>query len=328
MGKRCNNKRLELKYGSIIITGSLSWDVIMDYPKRFVDQLAPDKLHQLNISFVVDRLEKQLGGIAANIAYAASQYLRTTTGEITPEVRVLGGLGKDGAEHLRFFRKNRIDTRGIIRDKRLYCSTGTVITDKTDNQIWGYYYGASIRGKDVDCRKYVNKDSLMIISATHPEALLSFQAFAVKHRIPYLYDVGMSLSWIADKDLEEGVRHCRYLIGNDYEIAMILKRIGKRAADLNAMGVAVITTLGAQGVRYEDGKHNITVPAYAAADVTDPTGAGDAWRGGFMSAISMGCSIPEALKTGNATASFAIEHYGTVSYTMPKGELKKRLKSL
>lgn len=202
----------------------------MDFPGEFKNYFHPEKLHQINISFVVDKLEKQLGGTATNIAYNASlifnfpHFAKASRGKQI-SIKILGSLGKDGKEFINFFKKKNIDVDGIVVDKSLYTSAGSVISDKGDNQIWGFYYGASEKISYTDF-KMINKETdLLVISANHKNSFLYFQKEAIKYKIPYLYDPGMTLTWIKDKDLEEGVLNCRYLVGNDYEIAMITKRL-------------------------------------------------------------------------------------------------------
>ena len=340
------------RYSSLIVTGSMSWDTIMDFPSRFMDFLAPEKLHQINVSFVVDNLEKQMGGTATNIAYAASQTaailaMTNHKSQITnqkkkiqssnPQISILGGIGKDGMEHLSFFKKNKIDTRGIVIDKKIFSANGSVITDVKDNQIWGFYYGACEKGKDVKFAQFVKKGSLMVISANHPKAFLAAQKYAVKNKVDYLYDAGMALTWITDNDLKQGVLNATYLIGNDYEIAMILKRIKMTEKELVKKGINIITTLGEEGCQLQTVKIGLKqlktaqtyhIPAVKVHKVVDPTGAGDGFRGGFMVALACGCDMIECLKVGNVVASFAIEKYGTVSYKISKSEFEKRLRTV
>ena len=323
---------------NLIITGSISYDEIMDFPGKFVDYLHPEKLHQINVSFVVDRLEKQFGGTGSNIAYNIAQIFSfrfsilnefsKNNSQTNNKIKLLGAVGKDGEFFLDFFKKNNIDADGILVDKKLYTSSGKVITDKNDNQIWGFYYGASIRGKDIKLKKYLNKDSFLVISANHPKAFLNFQKQAIKYKIPYLYDQGMSLTWIKDKDLLKGVMNCQCLIGNDYEIAMIIRRLKKTVNELTNKGLKIITTLGEKGVRYEKKLLKLEIPAYKVKKVVDPTGAGDAWRGGFLGGLAKGMKLKDCLKLGNVLASFAVEKYGTVNHKQTKEQIEKRLKTL
>lgn len=332
---------------NVLITGSISYDEIMDFPGKFVDYFHPEKLHQLNISFAVNNLSKQLGGTGTNIAYNTqlilnfrfeifNQFLISNNKFLNekPKIKLLGAIGKDGKEFLKFFRKSNINTKGIVVDKKLYTATGKVITDVNDNQIWGFYYGASEKGQKISLEKYLGRDNFMIISANHPKAFLHFQEDAIRYKIPYIYDPGMSLTWIKDKDLKKGVMNCKYLIGNDYEIAMITKRLKITVKELINKEIKVITTLGEKGVRYEEVDkvskvHKVyKVGAYKVKKVVDPTGAGDAWRGGFISGLAKGMKLRDCLRLGNVMASFAIEKYGTVNHKPTAKEIEKRLKSL
>lgn len=330
---------------NLLITGSISYDEIMDFPGKFVDYLHPEKLHQINVSFAVSRLEKELGGTGTNIAYNIAQifnfqfsffneFSRSNFQTEANKIRLLGAVGKDGEFFLDFFKKNKIDASGTVFDKNLYTATGKVITDKKDNQIWGFYYGASEKANKISIKKHLNKDLLMVVSANHPKAFLHFQKEAIKYKVPYLYDPGMSLTWIKDKDLKEGILNCQYLIGNDYEIAMITKRLKKTVDELTSHGLKVITTLGEKGVKYEEVdkvpkvRKVYNVGAYKVKKVVDPTGAGDAWRGGFIAGLAKGLNLKECLKLGNVMASFAVEKYGTVNHKPTKEQIEKRLKTL
>lgn len=315
------------RYLNVYVTGSIAYDTIMDFEKEFKDYFHPEKLHQINVSFVVKRLEKQLGGTACNIAYNIAQ-----TFSKKPSIHLIGSIGKDGKEFMRFFKKNDIDAIGIIIDKHLYSSAGSVITDTKNNQIWGFYYGASEKIPYVDFKKINKGTDLLVISANHQNPFLYFQREAIKNKTSYFYDPGMTLTWINDKDLKEGVMNCRYLVGNDYEIAMILKRLKKTVNDLTNYGLKIITTLGERGVQYYDVGSKRALPihvnAFRVKKMIDPTGAGDAWRGGFVAGLLMRYSTKDCLKLGNVMASFAIEKYGTVNHRPTKKEIEERMLKL
>jgi len=308
-------------YSSIIVTGSIAYDVIMDFPGRFIDYFQKEKLHQINVSFVVDKLEKQLGGTATNISYNLSLLSKN-------KIIIVGAVGKDGSEFVRFFKKRKISTEGIVINKRLYTAAGQVITDIKDNQIWGFYYGASEKSGEIDINAVSENNSFLIISANHPKGFLSFQNQAIKQKIDYLYDPGMVLTWIKKDDLWEGIKHCQYLVGNDYEIGMISNMLNKSINQLIEFGIKVITTLGEKGVRYESKEDSYKVKGYKVKKVIDPTGAGDAWRGGFVAGICQGKNIEDSLKWGNVLASFAVENYGTVNHKPTIKEINNRIKSL
>ena len=310
-----------MAYSNILVTGSISFDEIMDFPAEFVNYFHPEKLHQINVSFVVNNLEKQMGGTATNITYN----IRLVTQK---ETAILAAVGKDGNEIVNFLKKINVNTDGLIKDRNKYTSSGKVITDLKDNQIWGFYYGASESAGKIRLEKYATQRSLLIISANHAKAFLNFQKQAIKQKIDYLYDPGMALTWIKDKDLIEGVKNCRFLVGNDYEIAMVIKRTNYSIKKLKHYGLRIITTLGEKGVIYESKKENYKITGYEVKKVVDPTGAGDAWRGGFVGGLIEGRDIQYSLKLANALASFAVEKYGTINHRPKKNEILKRVSQL
>jgi len=331
-------------FKNVYVTGSIAYDTIMDFPEEFKNYFHPEKLHQINISFVVDKLKKQIGGTGANISYNVSQIINnklqiTNKSQILnnktnqkPRIILIGSIGKDGKEFMKFFKKNKIDFSGVIVDKKLYTSAGSVITDTKNNQIWGFYYGASEKIPHTDFGKLNKKTDLLVISANHKNSFLYFQKEAIKNKISYFYDPGMTLTWIKDKDLEEGVLNCQYLIGNDYEIGMILKRLNVSINQLIDTGIRMITTLGENGVEYYDvgakRASPVFIKAFKVKKIVDPTGAGDAWRGGFIAGLLMDYSAKDCLRLGNVMASFAIEKYGTVNHQPNLEEIKKRMKKI
>ena len=311
----------------------------------------------------------------------------------------VGAVGKDGEQLIEFFKNNNIDTSYILQDKKLYTATGKVITDQNDNQIWGFYYGAA--SLNIQMNKYSNEEigkndnekmkkypnegikknsknnrEFWILSATHERPFTTALRHVIKNNLPYLFDPGMTLTWIRDDLLKKGVLNATYLIGNDYEIAMIEKRLKMTVAEMVEKGVNVIVTLGEKGVRYygnnvissgakrsrefssveisprdlpsrglgrddkntnpqnmrslgrDDNAKPITVKAIKLRKVVDPTGAGDAWRGGFVGALISGKEIRECLVMGNVMASFAVETVGTVEYAAKREEIGKRVKSI
>ncbi len=310
-----------ITYSSAIVTGSIAFDEIMDFPGKFADYFHPDRLHQINVSFVVNKLEKQLGGIATNIAYNISLVTEKP-------VHLLSAIGKDGSPFTDFFKKNKINTDHIIKDKNLFTSTGKVMTDIKDNQIWGYYYGALEKSAKLDLKKTADSNSLVIISATHVKGFLRIQNQSITMGLDYMYDPGMALTWISDRDLRNGIMHSQYLIGNDYEIAQICRRLKTNVLEIVSLGVSVITTLGEKGVEFRNKKEVYSMKAFKIKKIIDPTGAGDAFRGGFVGGLLEQKSIPDCLKQGNALASFAIEKYGTVNHVISMKQLAERIKKI
>lgn len=306
-------------YSRVVVTGSIAYDEIMVFPGFFKDYFHPEKLHQISVSFVLSSLEKQLGGTATNIAYNASLF------NVPVEIR--GAVGKDGQDFLDFYRKRNIVADRLITDKRLYTSTGKVMTDRTDNQIWGFYYGAAFAARKISFKDLTKRD-LLVISANHRLSFLNVQRQAIVRKLEYIYDPGMALTWINDKDLARGIGSCRYLVGNDYEMAMIEKRLGKPLNKLRKRGQVYITTLGEKGATCLTDKETFRLTSFSVKKITDPTGAGDAWRGGFAASLVLGYDLSASLRFANALASYAIEKYGTVNHRPLKKDIERRAKTL
>lgn len=308
-------------FKNIAVLGSIAYDTIMDFPGVFADHLDPTKLHQLNVSFVVDRLERQLGGVATNICYNLSLVSKK-------KIQPIGAVGKDGQPLLNFFKQHKINVSLVAQDNRLYTAAGTVTTDRNDNQIWGYYYGASLRAKNVSLKHLSPRDTFCILGPTHRDAFLKVEQTLRRGKFQYLYDPGMALSWLTDGELRRGVLGATMLVGNDYEIAQIVRRTGLSESVLVKKGITVITTLGSKGVRAQSLGGSWIVPAYPLKKAKDPTGAGDAWRGGFTAAVAEGVNMLDSLIQGNALASFAVEQYGTVNHHPSRAQIAARASAI
>ena len=266
-------------------------------------------------------MKSKSGGNAVNIAYSLS--LLTSR-----KIIVLGAVGRDGDQIIDFLKSTGVDISGILKDNKLYTSTGRVITDMKDNQIWGFYYGAAVAAKNVDLKSHISGHSLVVLSPNHRDAFIKVLDDAIELKVDYIFDPGMTLTWIKDNDLIRGVVGCRFLVGNDYEISAVLKRTRLRKDELLNKKISIITTLGEQGVMYEDKAFQIKIPGYKVRKIVDPTGAGDAWRAGFIGALVEGEDVRQALKYGNILASFAVEHYGTVNHRPQKSEIIDRIRRL
>lgn len=309
------------KIKTVLVLGSIAYDEIMDFPDNFSNHLHPEKLHSLSVSFVVNKLEKQLGGTATSMAYNFAHVGKAG-------VAVLGAVGRDGDAFVTFFKKHKIATKYIVKDKKLYTSTGKVITDMQNNQIWGFYYGASENIPVIDFTVLDRAKTLLILSATHSKPFLHMQRAAIKAKMPYLYDPGMVLTWIDDKNLRDGVLNASVLVVNDYEMGVVTKRLEVTVEDLIKKGIICVTTLGAAGALYQDKNQQIHVSGYKSAKELDPTGAGDTFRAGFTSGLIEGKDVMDALKFGNALASFTIESYGTTNHKPSRKQVEERIKTL
>lgn len=299
-------------YSKLLVFGSIAKDEIMYFPGQFGQFIDKDNINKLNVSFLAEKLEQTLGGIATNITY---NYKLLSD----KPVYVLGSVGIDSQVFTDFFEKNNINTDHLLVSTELYSGTYKAITDSTQNQIGAFYYGANSEsiGIDLDVIDDV-KNALLVISANESSAFLKIQNQAIKLGIDYMYDPGMCLTWIKDEDLRAGIMGSKYLIANDYETDQILKRLNITLEDIIKEGIIVITTLGKDGVKYISSDSDIFVPSFKVDKVVDPTGAGDSFRGGFLAGILDGKSVKDSLTQGNLIASISVQSKGGVGHILSK----------
>ncbi|OGK12214.1 hypothetical protein A3C98_02835 [Candidatus Roizmanbacteria bacterium RIFCSPHIGHO2_02_FULL_37_15] len=303
---------------NIILTGSLSFDYIFDVNDSFSNYILPDKIHQINFSFVIDSHHKSWGGTAANQAFYLARL------DTNPFIFATGGFDFD--DFNKFLKKNRVRTDFIRIAKNLPTGTGFVITDKKDNQIWMYSKGAMKNNSNFILSTIVDKiiDPIIVISPNEPKAIINFVNQCENDKIEFAFDPAFYIPTLPIDTLYQGVKNARIIFGNDYEIAFIEKRLKKLITDLVKKDQIVVKTLGDQGSEiFHNGKW-IKIGIYKTKTL-DPTGAGDAYRAGFLSGYLNNQPIKTCGWMGAVVASFAIEVKGTMNLKFTKQEFEKRL---
>src|SRR3989344_3961542 len=196
------------------VTGSLAYDHIMSMPTSFEDHIMPDKIHVLNVGFIVNRFNKEFGGTAVNIAYSLSLLE-------TPSL-IVASAGNDFDQYKNHLKKQRfIDVSGVRVYEDTTCSQGFVITDARDNQIWGYFNGAMKNNAKLQLAKFLRKDDLLVVGPNEGDAMSRFVKVGVEKKTKYLFDPGFNIPHLAKSELEYAVKNSFILIGNDYEIELI-----------------------------------------------------------------------------------------------------------
>jgi len=305
---------------NLIVSGSLAYDRIMDFPGYFSDHILPDKIHVLNISFTVNSLRERFGGTAGNIAYS----LRLLGQDCT----ILSSIGRDYERYFVWLQKNGISTEHITIIDHEFTAGAYITTDLANNQITGFNPGAMKYPANTNFDELRPGKSLVVIA---PGNLLDMSTCSQKCRengIDYIFDPGQSLPMWQGPDLARCIAGARVLISNDYELEMIISRTGMQKSALLECTGALITTLGEKGSRLCT-CHNGTeiVPPARPSKVVDPTGAGDSYRGGFVAGLIQGKSLLEAALMGSACASFAVECHGTQEYAFTADEFQDRLRT-
>lgn len=303
----------------ILITGSLAYDQIMDFPGEFQDHIHADKLHILNVSFLVNTLRKGFGGTAGNIAYTLS--LLGINSEI------MGAVGVDFAPYLSFLKKHHIGTKYLKIIKSEKTSSAFGITDKKDNQIWGFYTGADKFSHNLSISKIKDPIEMAVIAPQNPKAMLNFVRQYQGKKIPYLFDPGMQLPWFEKGNLLKAFMGAKIIIGNDYEVRVMEKKTGiGNLHTLAAKNKIIITTLGDQGSVISNIRDKIRIKAAKPLRIVDPSGAGDSFRGGFLAGFLRRFDLKVCGQMGSMAACFAVEKYGTTNHSYSLKEFARRFK--
>jgi adenosine kinase len=287
----------------ILISGSLAYDRIMDFPGRFSDHILPDKIHILNVCFIVNGMEEKFGGTAGNIAYSLA-----LLGE---QPRILATAGKDFDRYEEWLCQHRLSLEGIRRIPEELTAGAYITTDKRDNQITGFNPGA-MKYPSLCTFDGTNPDeTLAIVAPGNLEDMYNYARTYSEKNIPYIFDPGQNIPAFSGDRLIEMLNGSRLLISNDYELEMIMRATALERTQLLEHTGGIVTTLGENGsvVRIHDQAHNI--PAVPVSKVQDPTGAGDAYRAGLIKGLVTGKELPEAAQVGAVCAGYAVECHGT-----------------
>ena len=301
----------------IFISGSLAYDRIMDFPGRFADHIMPDKVHMLNVSFTVNSLVERTGGTAGNIAYSLA-----LLGE---RPIIAATIGHDYQRYFDWMELQGIPTNGvkIIADE--FTAGAYITTDQADNQITGFNPGAMKCTSDYDLADATPEDSIGIISPGNVEDMIAYRNVLQKKGIDFVFDPGQSLPIWDPSALADALAGARVLISNDYELEMIMNRTGLSKAEIMDRVGAIITTMGEEGsvVTTASGESQVA-PVKLLGRPIDPTGAGDAYRGGLIKGMITGKDLVESARLGSVCGSYAVEVQGTQTYRFTADEFQHR----
>ena len=301
-----------------IVTGSLGYDYIMNFSGRFADRIMPDKLHQISLSFLADKLTKNLGGTAGNLAY--------TLKLLGTDPYIVACAGYDFSEYQQFLDKHQMNADGIRVVTKEPTSSYHVVTDRDDNQIGAFHLGATKYNKELSV-KQSEAPRFVVVGPNDPEAMKKYVTECKGLGYRYLYDPAFQIDNFTPDELRFAIEGAEILIGNDYEIALIEKKLEISHEELLVMGPkAVITTLGAKGSIIETRNDAIHIKPAKPKNVSDPTGAGDAFRGGFLAGYLRGFDLDACGQMGAVAAVYTVETYGTVTHHYTKDEFIARYK--
>lgn len=294
---------------NIYVSGLLAYDKIMDYPERFADHILPDKIHQLNVSFVAKNLSEHFGGTAGNIAYNLAR--------LGEKPFLIGAGGKDFSLYKNHLEKQGVDLKFVRMVPDKATAFITILTDKGNNQIAVVYpgtfdYASQIRAEDVKAA------DMAIVTAGNLDDMRALPEFYREHNIKFIYDPAQEIPLLSGDDLKAGFNGAYALTSNDYELSLILEKTGLTEPDILDKVSVLVTTLGEKGSVIKTKNESFVIPAIKVEKPLDPTGAGDAYRAGFIKGLSLGWPLPVAGRFASVVAAYAIEVYGSQSqeYTL------------
>lgn len=286
----------------------------MDFPGSFGDHILPEQIHKINLSFIVNKFEKRRGGTAGNVSYSL--------GLLHIPHKLFAVAGHDFDYFKKRFEELAIDTSTVIIAEDKYTATGFAMTDKNNNQIWGYYYGAAEESDKLLLKRVVEDGDMVLVGPAGAAGSMSMIQQCIDLKVPYMLDPGFILTQITDEDLALAVTHATHVFGNDYEINLIQSRLPnweKIFADK-----IIIKTLGEKGAEIVDKGTKYSIASVPPRKFVDPTGAGDAFRSGFLAGLEKGKDIQVCGQMGAVAASFALEGYGTQEHVYTIDEFEER----
>jgi len=300
--------------GRIAVTGSVAFDTIMVFPGRFGDHILPAKTHLINVSFLVNRLERRRGGTAANIAY--------TLALLGERPLLCAAVGSDFTEYGASLSRTGVDTSASLGCDDVPTASCFITTDLEDNQITAFFPGAMARAADIDLRALEDVDHV-VVAPDSPDGMAAHIAQAREMGARLVFAPAQQIPSIGDDTLVAGLDAAWLVVGNDYELELVRNRTGRDVADLAARSIVALTQ-GARGSQLHAGGEVVTIPAVPPRRMVDPTGAGDAYIAGLLAGLRRGLGPAQAGRVAALAATHAVEQQGPQAHRFTPAEFAAR----
>ncbi len=307
---------------TVLITGSIAYDYIMVFPGYFKEHILPEKIENISVSFLVDSMKRQRGGVATNIAYNLA-----LLGE---RPRIMATVGQDFAEYRAWLEANGVDTSAIVAIPDDYTASFFVSTDQMQNQIAMFYTGAMAHANELTFREHSGggKIDLVVISPNDPRAMVQYPRECQELKLPYVYDPSQQIIRLSGEELMQGVSGSLITIVNEYEFEMLKNKTGWSDAQVASATQVLVVTCGERGSEIHVGGECFCIPAVPATREADPTGVGDAYRAGLIKGYLKGLPWIVAGQLGALAATYALEEFGTQNHRYTLEEFSTRFSSL
>ena len=299
----------------LVVTGSIAFDYLMSFPGKFTEHFLPDHMHRVSLSFLVDTMDKRRGGCAPNIAY--------TLALLGERPFLMATAGEDFGEYGEWLEAAGVDTSLVQRVDGKFCASFFCSTDQHNNQIASFYTGAMADAGQLSFRT-VRDCGLAIISPNDPGAMVQYAEECRTLSLPFIFDPGQQCARMSGEELRDGITGASIVIVNDYELELLRQKTGLGEPDILEQAETLIITRGENGSSVLNGDDRVDVPAVTPSRIVDPTGVGDAFRGGLMKGLALGLSCETAACLGSVAATYALEHLGGQSHSYTWDEFKNR----
>lgn len=306
----------------IAVTGSIATDHLMHFPGRFAEQLLPDQLHKVSLSFLVDDLVVRRGGIGPNICFGLAQ--------LGVPASLVGAVGSDFAEYRGWLERHGVDCESVLISETAHTARFVCTTDDDLCQIASFYAGAMSEARNIELAPTADRLGglgLVLISPNDPVAMVRHTEECRERGFPFVADPSQQLARMSGEEARRLIDGAAYLITNDYEADLLRSKTGLTENDLLGLVGVQVTTLGKDGVRIigRDLPAPILVEAAREVQILDPTGVGDGFRAGFFAGVSWGLSLERSAQVGALLATLVLEAFGGQEYTVRADEFVKRL---
>ncbi len=306
----------------ILVSGSVAFDTIMVFDGHFKDHILPEQVHMLNVSFLTPRLKKEFGGCAANIAYNLVGLGGSPT--------ILATVGHDGSGYLERLKSQNIDTGSIKQIATEFTAQAFITTDLADNQIIAFHPGAMSNAHEVSAVEAAGNsagDCMAIVGPNGKEAMEQHAEQCAGAGIPFIFDPGQGLPMFDGPSLQGLIDKANAVTVNDYEAKLLVERTGWSEEQIAAKLEALIVTRGGEGSDLYVQGEKTAVAAAAISQAIDPTGCGDAYRGGLLFGLANGWNWLDSTRLGSVMGAIKIEHQGPQNHEVAKAAIADRFEA-
>jgi adenosine kinase len=292
---------------TIVCTGSIAFDYLMSFPGYFKDHILPDKLDSISLSFLVDSMIKQRGGTAPNIAY--------TLALLGEKPLLMGTVGVDFEDYRMALEETGVDTSAVKVIPGKYTASFFANTDLSNAQIASFYTGAMADARDLSIKDLELSDvELVVVSPNDPAAMSKYPRECRELKMPYLFDPGQQVVRMDPADIRDGLKGAQSIFVNEYEFELIQKHTGMSAAEIISSVEYAVVTCGECGSDVYAGGEHFHIDVIKPKQIADPTGVGDAFRGGFLRGRKLRYDWVTCARLGTLSATYCLENRGTQNH--------------